>query len=55
MKLKPNMKFRLAGQRGYTSFGKEHAKGKTGDLKEFFILGKTILLQMEKIIQKRAG
>ena len=27
----------LAGQRGYTSFGKEHAKGRTtGDLKEFF-------------------
>src|SRR4051812_7430488 len=26
----------LAGQRGYTSFGKEHAKGKSdGDLKEF--------------------
>lgn len=30
----------LAGQRGYTSFGKEHAKGrKTGDLKEFFHFG----------------
>src|ERR1700759_2069951 len=27
----------LAGQRGYTSFGKEHAKGsKAADLKEFF-------------------
>ena len=30
----------LAGQRGYTSFGKEHAKGRTtGDLKEFFHFG----------------
>lgn len=30
----------LAGQRGYTSFGKEHAKGfSTADLKEFFQLG----------------
>ena len=30
----------LAGQRGYTSFGKEHAKGKTtGDLQEFFHFG----------------
>lgn len=30
----------LAGQRGYISFGKEHAKGKKeGDLKEFFHFG----------------
>lgn len=30
----------LAGQRGYTSFGKEHAKGRsTGDLKEFWHFG----------------
>lgn len=30
----------LAGQRGYTSFGKEHAKGfNTGDLKEFWQFG----------------
>ena len=30
----------LAGQRGYTAFGKEHAKGRTaGDLKEFFHFG----------------
>lgn len=33
----------LAGQRGYTSFGKEHAKGSTApDLKEFFQYGQTI-------------
>ncbi|MEP7107538.1 MAG: 2-oxoglutarate and iron-dependent oxygenase domain-containing protein [Ferruginibacter sp.] len=32
----------LAGQRGYTSFGKEHAKGSdTPDLKEFFQYGQT--------------
>ena len=30
----------FAGQRGYTSFGKEHAKGKKyGDLKEFWHFG----------------
>jgi len=30
----------LAGQRGYTSFGKEHAKqSNVGDLKEFYQLG----------------
>jgi isopenicillin N synthase-like dioxygenase len=30
----------MAGQRGYTSFGKEHAKqSKVGDLKEFFQIG----------------
>ncbi|HSC54205.1 MAG TPA: 2-oxoglutarate and iron-dependent oxygenase domain-containing protein [Phnomibacter sp.] len=33
----------LAGQRGYTSFGKEHAKGSTApDLKEFFQYGQTV-------------
>lgn len=33
----------LAGQRGYTSFGKEHAKGsKAADLKEFFQYGQII-------------
>ena len=33
----------LAGQRGYTSFGKEHAKhSKVGDLKEFWQFGQTV-------------
>ena len=33
----------LSGQRGYTSFGKEHAKGSTApDLKEFFQFGQTV-------------
>ncbi|MBL0008747.1 MAG: isopenicillin N synthase family oxygenase [Saprospiraceae bacterium] len=33
----------LAGQRGYTSFGKEHAKqSNVGDLKEFFQLGQVV-------------
>lgn len=33
----------IAGQRGYTSFGKEHAKGKTaGDLKEFWHFGQFV-------------
>lgn len=33
----------LAGQRGYTSFGKEHAKGSNAaDLKEFFQYGQTV-------------
>ncbi len=33
----------LAGQRGYTSFGTEHAKqSKVGDLKEFFQLGQYV-------------
>lgn len=32
-----------AGQRGYTSFGKEHAKhSKVGDLKEFFQIGQVV-------------
>jgi isopenicillin N synthase-like dioxygenase len=34
----------LAGQRGYTSFGKEHAKGSDApDLKEFWQMGQTVL------------
>ena len=33
----------LAGQRGYVSFGKEHAKdSKAGDLKEFWHFGQTV-------------
>lgn len=33
----------LAGQRGYTSFGKEHAKhSKAADLKEFWQIGQTV-------------
>ncbi|MBS1597189.1 MAG: isopenicillin N synthase family oxygenase [Bacteroidetes bacterium] len=33
----------LSGQRGYTSFGKEHAKGSDApDLKEFFQFGQTV-------------
>lgn len=33
----------LAGQRGYTSFGKEHAKqSKVADLKEFFQIGQFV-------------
>jgi len=33
----------LAGQRGYTSFGKEHAKqSRVADLKEFFQIGQTV-------------
>lgn len=33
----------LAGQRGYTSFGKEHAKGSDApDLKEFWQIGQTV-------------
>ncbi|MBK8954471.1 MAG: isopenicillin N synthase family oxygenase [Saprospiraceae bacterium] len=33
----------LAGQRGYTSFGKEHAKhSKVGDLKEFYQIGQVV-------------
>lgn len=34
---------KLAGQRGYTSFGREHAKGSTvGDLKEFWHFGQEV-------------
>jgi isopenicillin N synthase-like dioxygenase len=34
----------LAGQRGYTSFGKEHAKGsESADLKEFFQFGQIVV------------
>lgn len=33
----------MAGQRGYTAFGKEHAKqSNVGDLKEFFQIGQTV-------------
>jgi isopenicillin N synthase-like dioxygenase len=33
----------MGGQRGYTSFGKEHAKGRTtGDLKEFWHFGQFV-------------
>lgn len=33
----------LAGQRGYTSFGREHAKGSSNaDLKEFFQYGQNV-------------
>ena len=33
----------LAGQRGYTSFGREHAKGSEApDLKEFFQYGQNV-------------
>jgi len=36
-------KAELAGQRGYTSFGREHAKGSDApDLKEFFQYGQTV-------------
>ena len=42
VKLKYEIK-ELAGQRGYTSFGKEHAKGfDQPDLKEFFQYGQTV-------------
>jgi isopenicillin N synthase-like dioxygenase len=35
---------KLAGQRGYTSFGKEHAKGSNaGDLKEFWHFGQEVV------------
>lgn len=38
----------LGGQRGYTSFGKEHAKGrKEGDLKEFWHFGQYVEDNME--------
>ncbi len=41
-KLKYEIK-ELAGQRGYTSFGREHAKGyEAPDLKEFFQYGQTV-------------
>ena len=34
----------LAGQRGYIGKGKEHAKGRnTGDLKEFYHVGQTVV------------
>lgn len=38
----------LAGQRGYVSFGKEHAKGRSqGDLKEFWHFGQELSDDME--------
>jgi isopenicillin N synthase-like dioxygenase len=38
----------MAGQRGYTSFGKEHAKqSNVGDLKEFFQLGQEVPEDMQ--------
>ena len=41
-KLKYEIK-ELAGQRGYTSFGREHAKGSTApDLKEFWQMGQIV-------------
>ena len=40
----------LAGQRGYTSFGKEHAKGSDApDLKEFFQFGQTTATASEVV------
>lgn len=40
----------LAGQRGYTAFGKEHAKGKNaGDLKEFFQFGQSLKMDPSQI------
>ncbi len=46
MPLEKKLKFEipgLAGQRGYTSFGREHAKGSEApDLKEFFQYGQTV-------------
>ena len=42
----------LAGQRGYTSFGKEHAKGMTaGDLKEFWHFGQFVEDDLERKAQ----
>jgi len=39
----------LAGQRGYTSFGKEHAKGSEApDLKEFYQYGQVLLDNFDK-------
>lgn len=41
----------LAGQRGYTSFGKEHAKGSEApDLKEFFQFGQTARSGFNEVI-----
>ena len=41
----------LAGQRGYTSFGKEHAKGSEApDLKEFFQFGQTARSDFNEVI-----
>ncbi|MFN8331411.1 MAG: 2-oxoglutarate and iron-dependent oxygenase domain-containing protein [Saprospiraceae bacterium] len=44
----------LAGQRGYASFGKEHAKQvKVGDLKEFFQIGQTVVGKMRSEVNTR--
>jgi isopenicillin N synthase-like dioxygenase len=44
--LKPKLKYEIpgiGGQRGYVSFGKEHAKGRSaGDLKEFWHFGQYV-------------
>ncbi|MBK6379015.1 MAG: isopenicillin N synthase family oxygenase [Chitinophagaceae bacterium] len=41
----------LAGQRGYTSFGKEHAKGSEApDLKEFFQFGQTARSDFNEVV-----
>ena len=49
----------LAGQRGYTGKGKEHAKGRnTGDLKEFYHVGQeltTMLNWQKKDIHPTSG
>lgn len=43
----------LSGQRGYTSFGKEHAKGSTApDLKEFFQYGQILTEEEKKTFPK---
>src|SRR5690348_13507399 len=43
----------LAGQRGYTSFGREHAKGSDApDLKEFFQYGQTIENDEKETVSK---
>ncbi len=47
---KKNERSELAGQRGYTGKGKEHAKGRnTGDLKEFYHVGQELSSQQLKV------
>lgn len=42
----------LAGQRGYTPKGKEHAKGRsTGDLKEFYHVGQPLKKKTQSVIE----
>ncbi len=56
-KLKYNIEG-LAGQRGYTPFGKEHAKGfNSGDLKEFFQFGQSVKddAELAEIYPKNVG